>query len=99
MRSIPFTSFDMAFTGQTARDYLSSARELKGGLLYQSNLSEPLGELELLFTIFTELRQICPGLTLFLIMGGVIVSFICSCAKTNAAGEKTNKLNNNTIVK
>ena len=40
-----------AFTGKTSRGYLSTPRELKGELLYQSKLNEPLGELELLFII------------------------------------------------
>lgn len=39
------------FGGATARDYLTSAAELSGALLYRSRLSAPLGELELIFGI------------------------------------------------
>ena len=40
-----------AFTGQTARGYLSSAEELRGALLYQRRLSAPLSGMELIFSI------------------------------------------------
>jgi signal transduction histidine kinase len=40
-----------AFTGQTARGYLSSREELTGALLYRTRLSAPLSGLELLFSI------------------------------------------------
>ena len=40
-----------AFTGRSPRGYLSSASELKGELLYQAQLSDPLSELQLIFSI------------------------------------------------
>ena len=40
-----------AFTGRSPRGYLSSARELTGELLYQAQLSDPLSELQLVFSI------------------------------------------------
>ena len=40
-----------AFSGQASREYLSSAAELRGALLYQSRLSDPLSALELIFSI------------------------------------------------
>jgi signal transduction histidine kinase len=40
-----------AFSGQAARTYLSSTEELRGTLLYQTRLSAPLGELELILSI------------------------------------------------
>lgn len=40
-----------AFSGQASRGYLSSASELGGALLYQTRLSAPLNETELIFSI------------------------------------------------
>jgi signal transduction histidine kinase len=40
-----------AFTGVDARGYLSSTGELSGALLYQTRLSAPLNEAELIFSI------------------------------------------------
>ncbi len=40
-----------AFSGRAAREYLSSAEELRGTLLYQTRLSAPLDELELILSI------------------------------------------------
>jgi signal transduction histidine kinase len=40
-----------AFTGRTSRGYLASASELNGELLYQTQLSDPLSELQLVFSI------------------------------------------------
>ena len=40
-----------AFTGQTSRPYLSSTDEFKGSLLYQTQLSAPLGDVALIFSI------------------------------------------------
>jgi len=40
-----------AFSGRTARDYLSSAEELSGTLLYQTRLSAPLDDVELILSI------------------------------------------------
>lgn len=40
-----------AYSGGAEREYLSSAREMQGDLLYRTRLSAPLDGLELLFTI------------------------------------------------
>ena len=40
-----------AFSGRAAREYLSSAEALRGTLLYQTRLSAPLGDLELILSI------------------------------------------------
>jgi signal transduction histidine kinase len=40
-----------AFTGRSPRGYLSSSKELNGELLYQAQLSDPLSELQLVFSI------------------------------------------------
>ncbi|MGB5259109.1 MAG: HAMP domain-containing sensor histidine kinase [Gammaproteobacteria bacterium] len=40
-----------AFSGRAARDYLSSAEALRGTLLYQTRLSAPLGDMELILSI------------------------------------------------
>ncbi len=40
-----------AFSGKSTRGYLSSRRELNGELLYQTRLSAPLSDIELLFSI------------------------------------------------
>jgi signal transduction histidine kinase len=40
-----------AFSGRAAREYLSSAEELRGTLLYQARLSAPLGDMELILSI------------------------------------------------
>ena len=40
-----------AFSGRGAREYLSSADELRGTLLYQTRLSAPLGDMELLLSV------------------------------------------------
>ncbi len=40
-----------AFGGEEARDYLKSAAQLRGALLYRTRLSAPLGDLELIFSI------------------------------------------------
>jgi signal transduction histidine kinase len=40
-----------AFSGRAARAYLSSAEALRGTLLYQSRLSAPLGDVELILSI------------------------------------------------
>jgi len=39
------------YSGRLEQDYLSSAEDLGGALLYQTRLSAPAGELELLFTL------------------------------------------------
>ncbi|MGB5538954.1 MAG: HAMP domain-containing sensor histidine kinase [Gammaproteobacteria bacterium] len=40
-----------AFSGQAAREYLSSGEALRGTLLYQTRLSAPLGDVELILSI------------------------------------------------
>ncbi len=40
-----------AFSGRSPRGYLSSASELNGELLYQAQLSDPLSEVQLIFSI------------------------------------------------
>jgi signal transduction histidine kinase len=40
-----------AFSGRAAREYLSSAETLRGTLLYQTRLSAPLGDVELILSI------------------------------------------------
>jgi len=40
-----------AFSGRAARDYLSSAESLRGTLLYQTRLSAPLADVELILSI------------------------------------------------
>ena len=40
-----------AFTGRSQRGYLSSSKELSGELLYQAQLSDPLSELQLVYSI------------------------------------------------
>jgi signal transduction histidine kinase len=40
-----------AFSGRAAREYVSSAEELRGTLLYQARLSAPLGDLELILSV------------------------------------------------
>jgi signal transduction histidine kinase len=40
-----------AFSGRAAREYLSSAEDLRGTLLYQARLSAPLGDMELILSI------------------------------------------------
>ena len=40
-----------AFGDSKSRSYLSSAEELQGAVLYQTRLSDPLGELELIFSV------------------------------------------------
>jgi signal transduction histidine kinase len=40
-----------AFRGQAARDYPASAAQLRGALLYQTRLSAPLGDMQLIFSV------------------------------------------------
>ena len=40
-----------AFGSSTSRDYLSSAKDLQGEVLYQTRLSNPFAELELIFSV------------------------------------------------
>jgi signal transduction histidine kinase len=57
-----------AFTGSDAPDYLSSAAQLKGALLYQTHLSAPLSGLEMIFTI----TRLPPG------PGGTLITWIAA---------------------
>lgn len=63
------------FGGAAARDYLTSAAELSGTLLYRSRLSAPLGELELIFSI-TRLPT-GPGGWLLLWTVALLVLVLC----------------------
>ena len=40
-----------AISGQGAQEYITGTEELRGRLLYQMRLSDPLSELELIFSI------------------------------------------------
>ena len=40
-----------AFSGQAAREYLASAEDLRGTLLYQTRLSAPLGDMDLILSV------------------------------------------------
>ncbi len=57
-----------AFGGQASRDYLGSAAELRGALLYQTRLSAPLGDLELIFSI----KRLPAG------PGGAVITWLCA---------------------
>lgn len=46
-----------AFSGNVDRDYLASSEEFSGALLYQTRLSDPLGGMQLIFSI----TQLPPG--------------------------------------
>jgi signal transduction histidine kinase len=64
-----------AYGGVDSRAYLSSTSELTGTLLYQTRLSAPLGELDLIFSV----RQlpIAPGGRLITWIGLVLVVVLC----------------------
>ncbi len=64
-----------AFAGSKAGDYLSSAEQLNGALLYQTRLSAPLSELEIIFTI-TRLPP-GPGGTLITWIATTLVVVLC----------------------
>lgn len=64
-----------AFSGQTSRGYLSSASELYGELLYQTNLSAPLSDLQLLFSI-TQLPAGAGG-TVVLLLALILACVLC----------------------
>lgn len=65
-----------AFSGRSPRGYLSSASELNGELLYQAQLSDPLSQLQLIFSV-TQL-PIGPGgwviIWLSIVLGIVFLS-------------------------
>jgi signal transduction histidine kinase len=64
-----------AYRGVGAKAYLSSASELSGTLLYQTRLSAPLSELDLIFSV----RQlpVAPGGQLITWIGLVLVVVLC----------------------
>ena len=64
-----------AFSGQTARGYLSSAQELSGALLYQTRLSAPLNDLELIFSV--RRLPAGPGGTVVTWVGAVLMLVLC----------------------
>jgi signal transduction histidine kinase len=64
-----------AISGPSTSDYLSSSRELSGSLLYQTRLSAPLGEMELIFSI-TQLPA-APGSQLLGWLAVILVIVLC----------------------
>jgi signal transduction histidine kinase len=64
-----------AFTGGSADDYLSSADQLSGALLYQARLPAPLSGLEMIFTI-TRLPP-GPGGTLITWIATILTLLLC----------------------
>ena len=65
-----------AFSGQTSREYLSSSRDLKGELLYQTRLSDPLSDMQLLFSV-TKLPA-GPGGTIVKWLALILASVLCA---------------------
>ena len=65
-----------AFSGRTAQEYLSSAEALRGTLLYQTRLSAPLGDLELILSI-TRLPA-GPGGRLISWLAAILLLVLCS---------------------
>jgi len=63
------------FSGQTAREYLSSAQELSGALLFQTRLSAPLNDLELIFSV--RRLPTGPGGTVITWVGAVLMLVLC----------------------
>ena len=63
------------FSAQMARDYLPSARALRGALLYRTRLSTPLSELELIFSI-TRLPA-GPGATVITWVAAILTVVLC----------------------
>ena len=64
-----------AFTGQQSRDYLLSKQAFKGELLYQTRLSDPLSDLQLLFSI-TKLPA-GPGGTIIAWLAFILSLVLC----------------------
>lgn len=64
-----------AIAGQAERGYLSRAEELRGSLLYQTRLSAPLGDLELIFSV-TQLPM-GPGGALLGWLGALLLGVLC----------------------
>ena len=65
-----------AFTSRVSRGYLSSARELNGELLYQTRLSTPLSEMQLLFSV-TQLPT-GPGGKIIVWLALIMASVLCT---------------------
>ena len=63
------------FNGRTARAYLSRASELSGQLLYQSRLSTPLSDIELIFSV-TRLPA-GPGATVINWIAATLFLILC----------------------
>ncbi len=65
-----------AFSSQTTQGYLSSSRELNGELLYQTRLSDPLSDMQLLFSV-TKLPA-GPGGKVVLWLALILASVLCA---------------------
>jgi two-component system phosphate regulon sensor histidine kinase PhoR len=63
------------FSGQASRGYPSSADELSGTALYQTRLSAPLGDMELLFSV--NRLPSPPGGTVIHWLGAILVVVLC----------------------
>ncbi len=64
-----------AFTSQTRQGYVSSSRELTGEILYQTRLSDPLSDMQLLFSI-TQLPA-GPGGTVIKWLALILALVLC----------------------
>lgn len=64
-----------AFTGRSSRGYLSRAQELNGELLYQTRLSDPLSDMQLLFSI-TQL-PVGPGGRVIMWLALILALVLC----------------------
>jgi len=64
-----------ALSGQNARAYESSSQELSGALLYQTRLSAPMNDLELIFSV--RRLPAGPGGTVVSWVGAVLMLVLC----------------------
>ncbi len=64
-----------AFSGQVAREYLSSAEELQGTLLHKAPLSAPLNDLQLVFSI--KRLPAGPGGTVITWVAAILTLVLC----------------------
>ena len=64
-----------AFSGQSSKEYLSSAEELSGALLHQTRLSTPLNDLELIFSL--KRLPAGPGGTVITWVAAVLTVVLC----------------------
>ena len=64
-----------AFSGKAARRYLSSTEELDGALLYQTRLSSPFSQLELIYTV--QNLPSGPGATIINWVAGILMIVLC----------------------